>query len=324
MVDILIHCKSNLIRRPIFKQIFMASKLKDKIQARMADANTSLGMGQLDPTRPWLAFMRPLLERLSQYAQPMSQQVLESHCGQVMLAALNAHAQAQKLCNSRGLPLSFVTQSALPTACAYESFIDLHARVPTRDNLHDLLNALVWLSFPRIKQQLNALQAAQIALGGVGKARGAVRDALTLFDENAAIVVVRVGITGDCLAHALRQHDWQTLFVQQAAAFNHELQVILFGHALLEKLCVPYKAITAHAWLIRADASFFAASMAQQCEWIDVQIAHALAEQTALSTRCFTPLPVAGVPGWWPQQDAQFYADRAVFRERSRPTQGDM
>ena len=141
--------------------------------------------------------------------------------------------------------------------------------MPSRDNLHDLLNALIWLSFPRIKQQLNALQARQIALAGVGQARGAVRDALTLFDENAAIVVVREGAAGEALAQALRQHDWHSLFVQQQAAFGQTLQVVLFGHALLEKLCAPYKAITAHVWLVWADAAFFAASASEQQAWID-------------------------------------------------------
>ena len=33
-----------------------------------------------------------------------------------------------------------------------------------------------------------------------------------------------------------------------------------------------------------------------------------------LSTADFTPLPVLGVPGWWPQQDEAFYGDQAVFR----------
>ncbi|HBZ06685.1 MAG TPA: DUF3025 domain-containing protein, partial [Massilia sp.] len=30
----------------------------------------------------------------------------------------------------------------------------------------------------------------------------------------------------------------------------------------------------------------------------------------------FTPLPVLGVPGWWPEQDAAFYADTSVFRPK--------
>lgn len=284
---------------------------------------------QIDAARPWLAFIRPLLQRLNLDGW-------EGPEGQIW-SALNAQAQARNLVNSRGAALSFVAQSALPDGCAYESFIDTQAQVPSRDNLHDLLNALIWISFPRIKQQLNALQAAQIALMGVGQARGAVRDALTLFDENAAIVVLRKGDTGQAIAQALKQHDWDTLFVQQRAAFGHQIEVVLFGHALLEKLCVPYKAITAHAWLLWADEWFFTMEQDRQRTWIDAQMALELiqksaqqsaqqsvqqsaeqgAEQGTLSTACFTPLPVLGVPGWWPQQDALFYADKSVFRVRS-------
>jgi hypothetical protein len=49
--------------------------------------------------------------------------------------------------------------------------------VPTRENLHDFFNGLVWQTFPLIKRELNALQAAQIAAAGVGKSRGPARDA---------------------------------------------------------------------------------------------------------------------------------------------------
>ncbi|MFN7122209.1 MAG: DUF3025 domain-containing protein, partial [Hydrogenophaga sp.] len=34
----------------------------------------------------------------------------------------------------------------------------------------------------------------------------------------------------------------------------------------------------------------------------------------------FTPLPVLGVPGWWPaNEDAGFYADASVFRAPRQP-----
>jgi len=35
-----------------------------------------------------------------------------------------------------------------------------------------------------------------------------------------------------------------------------------------------------------------------------------------LSTANFVPLPVLGVPRWWPQQDEPFYADAFVFRPK--------
>jgi hypothetical protein len=35
-----------------------------------------------------------------------------------------------------------------------------------------------------------------------------------------------------------------------------------------------------------------------------------------LSNAGFTPLPVLGVPGWWPGQDEAFYLDQTVFRPK--------
>ena len=101
--------------------------------------------------------------------------------------ALNAEAKQRGLCNHRGLPLRFITQEELPEGIAYEAHISATGKVPTRENLHDFFNALVWLSFPQIKRQLNALQAAQIATLGIGKSRGPARDAATIFDENGPI-----------------------------------------------------------------------------------------------------------------------------------------
>ena len=38
-----------------------------------------------------------------------------------------------------------------------------------------------------------------------------------------------------------------------------------------------------------------------------------------ISSRCFTPLPVLGVPGWWPENEAHsFYDDPQVFRPGRR------
>ncbi|RYF02650.1 MAG: DUF3025 domain-containing protein, partial [Oxalobacteraceae bacterium] len=54
---------------------------------------------------------------------------------------------------------SFVTQDALPPGTAYEAHIFATATIPTRDNLHDFFNGLVWLHFSEAKLRLNALQA---------------------------------------------------------------------------------------------------------------------------------------------------------------------
>ena len=76
----------------------------------------------------------------------------------------------------------------MPRGTAYEQFIFEAGQVPTRENLHDFFNALCWMRFPRTKKRLNELQAAEIAAAGIQAVRGPVRDACTVFDENAALL----------------------------------------------------------------------------------------------------------------------------------------
>ncbi len=255
---------------------------------------------QVDWTRPWLDSVRPAFERIDFAAHGL--------CG-----GLNAGSAALALVNTQGQPIRFVPQASLPDGLAYEAFIGATGGVPTRENLHDFFNGLVWLSFPLIKQQLNALQAAHIALAGVGKSRGPARDGATIFDENCALLVVREGAAGAALVADLRAHRWAEALLTRRAMFGADAQVWLFGHALMEKLVAPRKAITAHVRVIAAGDDYFALPADQQRIWLDAHVAAALAKE-GLSTSLFTPLPILGVPGWWQGQDAAFYADAAVFR----------
>ena len=201
-------------------------------------------------------------------------------------------------------PVRFVPQSQLPDGQAYEQFIFDTQTVPTRDNLHDFFNGLCWLTFPQTKTKLNQLQAGQLAMDGVQKTRGAVRDALTLFDENAAFLMAP-----QPLWDALIAKDWQRLFVDLRPMW-HDAQLVLFGHALLEKLVFPRKPITAHVYRVQPAID----SIASLDAWIAADIT---AEK--LASKPFAPLPVLGVPGWWPENEKlSFYEDILVFRPESK------
>lgn len=259
-------------------------------------------LSQIDWTRPWYDTVRPAVERLGL-------------AGEDFLDAFNRNAAALGLLNHAGLPLRFVPQAALPEGMAYEEFIGATGQVPTRDNLHDFFNGLVWQTFPLIKRQLNALQAAQIAQAGVGKSRGPARDAATIFDENAALLVVRASSEGRTLVDELRAHCWDAALFEKRAMFGRDAQVWLFGHALMEKLVAPRKAITAHTLVIFAGDDVFALPPDARRAWIDAHVAQQLAVD-GLATSSFTPLPVLGVPGWWSGQDQDFYLDTSVFRPK--------
>lgn len=224
-------------------------------------------------------------------------------CGQRVVAAVGAGALCHEALNCElASPVRFVPQSDLPAGQAYEQFIFESGTVPTRDNLHDFFNGLCWLHFPETKQKLNQLQAAEIASAGVTPLRGPVRDALTVFDENAAFLSAP-----QALWDALLARDWQQLFVGLRPLWQ-QAQLVLFGHALLEKLVDPRKVITAHVY--RAHPAMN--SIACLDAWVAQDISAG-----KLASKPFTPLPVLGVPGWWAEnENFSFYDDSLVFRPR--------
>lgn len=247
----------------------------------------------LDWDRPWLA---PFRAHAAQVSHGLAR-------GQSVSELLNDLAQGRQAAGSDPLPVRFVSQSCLPEGHAYEDFIWHRRQVPTRDNLHDLFNGLAWLTWPRTKARLNALQAGQIAAAGVGTTRGPLRDALTLFDENAAIV-----LGPPELMQALRARDWQRLFVALRPLWA-QAQVLLFGHAAQEKLQAPRKAITAHVYLPRHDL---------RGQGLDASLAADL-DPDHLACKPYTPLPVLGIPGWWAANaNFSFYDDSQVFRPPPR------
>jgi Protein of unknown function (DUF3025) len=208
--------------------------------------------------------------------------------------------------NAENPPLPCVPQQALPEGAAYEQFIFDTGQVPTRDNLHDFFNGLAWIVFPHTKRRLNALQATEIRHSGVQTTRGALRDALTLFDENAALWPLPDNTPSELL-DALHHRQWQRAFSDLRAHWPPG-QPVLFGHALLEKLVSPYKSITAHVFIARAAINSIAPSN------LDLLTAQQL-DATTLVPKPFIPLPVLGVPGWWADnENPQFYNDPQVFR----------
>lgn len=243
---------------------------------------------------PW---QTPWLIRYKALGEPLAKKIA---LGSTVHAALNAAIDVNPIPTC---PVRFVTQEASQGAAAYESFIWQTKTVPTRDNLHDFFNGLIWLHFPKIKARLNELQAAAINENGVTTTRGKLRDALTLLDENAAFLVE--SHPASPLLQAIRNKAWQDAFITCRADWANA-EVIIFGHALLEKLVAPRKAITAH---VLCPAAPINASLD-----LDSQIAAQLNPEH-LATKPYAPLPVMGVPGWSAQpQDAGFYQDPIVFR----------
>lgn len=274
------------------------------------EAGLNAQAAQLDWDRPWLQPYRDI-------GRALTSALL---AGQTVAQALDAQATALGL-QLHGRPMRFVEQQALPEGEAYEAFIHRSACIPTRENWHDFFNGLVWLHWLDIKAQFNlmhmqhwrnGLTAAEADAAEPGsapsprhstsdqtrsQARGRIRDALTVLDENGAWLQAPAELT-----QRLRQRQWQELFVQHRPAWA-QARLIIIGHALLEKLMQPRKPMCAHV-LCAPDRDGFRHAIDE----LPLQL-------QATATKPWHPLPVLGIPGWCAENmAADFYDDRQVFR----------
>lgn len=220
--------------------------------------------------------------------------------------ALNALATALGTRQSRGLPLRFFTPARPLPARDYELRILRTGEVPTRaGNVHDALNALVWLRFPRFKAALNAAHGEAIAAEGT-PLRGRRRDALTVLDESGVWVLSR----DPELPRLLAEHAWHALFWERRNDVERDLRFVVVGHALLEKALAPYPEMTGKCLVLDSpELDNDAAETAAVDALVTVDTPHQL-----------PPLPVQGLPGWDPANaDPAYYANVGVFRPRRAP-----
>ena len=252
------------------------------------------------------------------------------------LEGLNQAAAARDVRNASGRQIRFIASpnSGMPKPCAinYEAGIADCGAVPTRTRgvvaWHDYFNALVWLMFPLTKAAINQRQAAVIAAEGISGTRGSLRDALTLFDESAVLFVSPDASQYD----DLKEFRWSRLFVERRAEFAARTHCVVFGHALLQKLLNPYKAICGHCVGLNGTLSDPASadplrrrgsqsditpdehSQALTIADMDSRLARWIV-QRSFGKQMLTPLPVLGVPGWWRANESpEFYNDPDVFR----------
>jgi len=215
--------------------------------------------------------------------------------------ALNALAAARGTTQARGLPLRFVAPDGRLSARDYETHILHTGQVPTRaDTWHDVLNALVWLRFPRFKSALNAAHGEAIALE-TDTRRGRRRDALTVLDESGVWVSSRDPVLPELLAG----RAWHALFWKARARVESDMRFVVVGHALLEKALAPDPSMTGKCLMLISDS-------------LDPVAADALAVaalETVDTPRRLAPLPIQGIPGWdAANADAAYYANAEIFR----------
>ena len=232
---------------------------------------------------------------------------------------MNAHAAARSLVTGGGAPLRFV----LPPddTLGYEERAFLRGEVATRPgNRHDFFNALVWLAFPRSKAVINRRHHEALAVasahGKVG--RGALRDALTQFDECGVVVTG----TDPGLWQALCAHRWREVFVDRRDELLHSTRFIVFGHASHDALAAPFVGLCGKAMFVEVDATWLGLPAAAALAALDARLA-ARFDSGDFSPRDWQPLPLLGIPGATADNEQpDYYDDTRQFRPPRRMKAG--
>jgi Protein of unknown function (DUF3025) len=203
----------------------------------------------------------------------------------------------------------------IPPPARALSAIDFERRVVEHNelivrpgSLHDLLNALVWRTFPKTKRAISEVHVA-LGVNKDGKTRPRRRDVLTLFDESGIIILSE----NDALRAMNRQHQWHELFVTHRAVFIQQARPILFGHGAMEQIGnqLPHvhRGLTVKAlWLPLPVTT----PLAELDEYLAERIING--ERLNAQERSI-PMPVLGLPGWFAENESpDCYDDGSVFR----------
>ena len=243
---------------------------------------------------PLSAFLRPWLDE-----------------GAAEIACLNRLARERGLTTGNGAALSFVPPPV--DGSGYEERAWLSGEVATRPgNRHDWFNALIWLAFPRSKAALNRRHyTALLESRRQGSAaRGALRDALTQFDECGVVMA------GTCpgLWDALCAHRWREVFVERRAELLCSTRFMVFGHASQDLLAAPFIGLCGKAMYIEVDAAWLELPANEALTELDVRLA-ALFDSRAFSPRDWQPLPLLGIPSATADNERpEYYDDARQFR----------
>jgi len=182
----------------------------------------------------------------------------------------------------------------------YEARI-AEGRIATRPaNWHDLFNSLIWARFPRIKHALNVQQCRHIATLPFGQ-RNRAQAALTQFDESGVIV----RLSDPALLAAWDAHDWPQLFTPSHWQAGRIEIAAVFGHALLEQGLLPAKQLVGKCVVVQG------AEVSVSLDAVAKAIASGQLLTDPLQLR---PLPLGGIPGWHPPQQAPDFTDVDYFR----------
>lgn len=206
---------------------------------------------------------------------------------------------SKKIINANNQLIQFYQQDEICNE-HYEQKVYEAGLVNTRENnWHDFFNYIVWQKFPKTKATINQLQYQDFQTQQFAKKRTPRQNFLTQFDESGVIILS----DNDELISLLRHHQWRELFWDKRELLQEQMQFIVFGHAIYEKLLSPYIGLTAKGIILDSKQP------------IDDALAEYLQSLKNSRAKDLQPVPLLGIPGWHEDtNNSDFYNNTNYFR----------
>jgi hypothetical protein len=200
----------------------------------------------------------------------------------------------------------FVTQrrEAVAAAGGYEQHVAKFCAVPTRPgSWHDFFSMLVWAHFPKLRWALNALHVdPEPGPRDPRNGRAPAQNLAASFDEQGMLVVS----SERSLLEELRGLAFKRVFWERREELLATTRFWVIGHGMLESLLEPHPGLVARGLLLHLPAG----SSRLELDSLVAQRIRDFRRQICV----LDPIPLLGIPGYWPEQTAEFYDDAGHFR----------
>lgn len=216
-------------------------------------------------------------------------------------------------------PFKFEVQTRKMRAIDYHLQVAQTLKIPLKVNTdHDLLNALMWCTFPASRQRsLYAIHHAYTHRDShTPQKRTRLEDDLTLFDESGVLLIS----DQEDLFRFIQNRDWISFFLDSRSLLKKHFQCLLFGHGLAEQLIHPFLGLVGYGILIKVPSSYFQLSLNEQLRYLDPLITQRIygwSHSSFLSAQKRIPLhafPCLGLPNWWKEeQNLEFYQKHSRY-----------
>ena len=183
------------------------------------------------------------------------------------------------------------------------------------NNIHDTLNNISWLIWPRLKRALNEIYVNdEMSRKGSALSRTTIQNLVALLDEDGVVLVS----SNKSILSDMQAFRWKNIFWSHRDRLK-ELLCFPLGHGLLQKSLKPFVGLTGNGILVKVPRAYFKLPQHVQLKLLDNYLAEVIINKKITCSKDLQPFPILGLPFFHPDNtNESFYENGQYFRSGYR------